>query len=246
MERSRFKATIQYVGSRYHGWQIQRQRPTVQGVMKDVLAQLAGEKVSITGASRTDAGVHAIGQVAHFDFPLKPTIGDLRKALNGTLPWDIRVVRLKRVRPTFHAQKDAKKKRYRYRIFNGPVLPPFEYGRALHVRRPMNVERILEAAQCFLGTHDFTSFAAASTSVKTKTRTILKSDIRRRGFWLTYQVEANGFLHHMIRNIVGTLVEIGTGRRASHEIQRLIAAQDRTLVGPTAPPDGLFLVHIWY
>lgn len=243
---TRYMATVQYVGTRYHGWQIQSNQVTIQEIIQDTVSRLAKQPVSVLGASRTDSGVHAMGQVAHFDFPHRPCIPDLLKALNAHLPWDIRIIRLRPVSPTFHAQRDAIRKRYIYRIFNGKILPPFDSQRVLQIRQPLDIAAIQQAASAFQGTHDFTSFAASTTTVKSKTRTIFHSQVVRKGRYLTYQVEANGFLHRMIRNIVGTLIEIGLQKRAPQEVDTLIRAQNRDLAGPTAGPEGLYLTRIWY
>ncbi|UCF37367.1 MAG: tRNA pseudouridine(38-40) synthase TruA [Acidobacteriota bacterium] len=242
----RYKVTVRYVGSRYHGWQIQPKHLTVQQVIAETVSRLAGQPVSIIGASRTDSGVHAMGQVAHFDFPHRPSVPQIQKALNALLPWDIQILSLRPVSPTFHAQKDAIRKRYVYRIFNGMNLSPFDYERVLQIRHPLDVEAMQRAAAALRGTHDFTSFAAATTTVKSKTRTLFDSRLVRRGRYLTYHVEADGFLHHMIRNIVGTLIEIGLGKRRPEAVQPLIDAKNRDLAGPTAGPEGLYLMQIWY
>jgi len=242
----KYKIILQYVGTNYHGWQIQRQQRTVQGLLREALGTLAGKPIKIVGASRTDAGVHALGQVAHFHFPPKETIADLRKALNAILPRDIRALRLERVCEEFHAQKSAKKKRYEYRIYNGPVLRPFSYGRVCHIIHPLDFERMQEAAPLFIGAHDFSGFAASSTTVKNRVREITFSEFRRHGRHIAYKAEANGFLHHMVRNIVGTLLEIGLAQRLPSDVSALLKSADRSQAGATAPPEGLYLVRIWY
>jgi tRNA pseudouridine38-40 synthase len=244
--RIKYRITLQYLGTRYHGWQIQRRQITVQEVVKEALTRLAGEPVTPAGASRTDAGVHALGQVAHFYFPPRKTIADLRKALNAILPRDIRVVRLERVASDFHAQKNALRKRYDYQIYNGPVLPPFLYGRVCHIIHPLDFERMQSSAELLLGTRDFSGFAASTTTTENRVRHVSYSEIRKHGRKLRYRVEADGFLHHMVRNIAGTLLEIGLHKRSPSDINRIIASGDRTIAGATAPPEGLYLVRIWY
>lgn len=242
----KYRGIVQYVGTRYRGWQIQKNRTTVQGVIRDALTRLAGEPVSLTGASRTDSGVHALGQVVHFVFPPKQTIKDLGTALNALLPDDIRVEQLRVAKKDFHARKHALKKRYEYRIYNGPVLSPFLFRRALHIRSQLNLEAMRDAAADFIGTHDFTGFAASSTESLSRTRTVLVAELTKRGALITFRIEADGFLHHMIRNMVGTLLEIGRGKRPVSDVRRILEAKDRRQAGRTAPPDGLFLVKIWY
>lgn len=246
IKRHKYKATIQYVGTRFAGWQIQKNRVTVQGVVRDALTRLAGAPVTVVGAGRTDSGVHALGQVAHFFFPDKESIPDLAKTINAILPWEIRVVRLQRVPLWFHAQKDAIRKHYAYRIYTGKVLPPFLYRQALHIPQKLDLKAMQEAAALLLGCHDFTGLAAASTSVKNKVRTIRRSTVSKRGGHITYRVEAEGFLHHMVRNIVGTLLEVGQGKRPAADIISILDSKDRRIAGPTAPADGLYLVRIWY
>ena len=244
--RHKYKATIQYLGSRYAGWQVQKNELTIQQVIQEVLTRLAGTRINVIGASRTDSGVHALGQVAHFVFPEKETISDLQLAINANLPRDIRVVRLIRARPRFHAQKDAKRKRYEYRIVTARVLSPFLAGRVCHVPVPLDYASMQEAAARFLGEHDFTALSASRTTVKNKVRRILKSEMVRQGNRLTFRVEARGFLHHMVRNMAGTLVDVGLGKLKPSDIDCIIESRDRNRAGPTAPAEGLYLVRIWY
>jgi len=242
----KYMIVLQYLGTKYHGWQIQSGQITVQGVLRDALTTLAGIPVQISGASRTDSGVHALGQVAHLWFPEKETIPDLRKALNAILPRDIRVLRLERVPGHFHAQKSARKKRYEYRIFNGPVLPPFLYGRVCHIVHPLNFSEMQRGTELLVGTHDFSGFAAATTSAQNRVREISHSEFTKRGRHLVYRVEGSGFLHHMVRNIVGTLLEVGLEKRPYTDVTSILESADRRNAGVTAVPEGLYLVRIWY
>lgn len=237
---------LQYLGTRYHGWQIQKNQTTIQGILRETLTRLAGEPISVVGASRTDAGVHALGQVAHFTFPPRTSIPDLRQTLNALLPWDIRVTRLEPAPAKFHARWHARKKRYDYWIYTSDVLPPFLHGRVLHVPHPLDVPAMERAARHLEGTHDFSSFAAKAASGKNHERTFFVSRLIRRRRCLVYQVIGSGFLHHMVRNIVGTLLEVGRGERDPDSFPVLLAARDRTLAGATAPAHGLYLVKIWY
>lgn len=243
---NKYKMTLQYLGTNYHGWQIQRGQTTVQGILREVLSRLAGTPIKIAGASRTDSGVHAFGQVAHFYFPPRKTISDLRKALNAILPKDIRVLKLERVPDYFHAQRSARKKRYEYRIYNGTVLPPFFFGRVCHIAHPLDFEKMQIGAQRLLGTHDFSGFAASTTTVENRVRKVVHSQMTKRGRNFIYCVEADGFLHHMVRNIVGTLLEIGLQKRPPQDVTAILEAADRRNAGITAPPEGLYLVRIWY
>lgn len=243
---TKYKGVIQYIGTGYAGWQIQAQRPTVQGTLRDAVNRISGETTSIVAAGRTDAGVHALGQVIHFRLQKEFTPLRLLRALNGVLPPDIRVLKLVIVPPDFHAQKHAKKKRYEYRIYNGPVLSPFLNGRVYHVVHPLDYDAMQRACRLFSGSHDFSGFAAASTTVKSRQRTIFLSRLLKKGHRLVYQVEADGFLHHMIRNIMGTLVQIGKGQRPPDDISSILKSRDRRHAGPTAPAHGLYLVRIWY
>lgn len=244
--RQKYRITLQYVGTRYAGWQIQRNARTIQGVLRDQLSRLAGHPVTVVGAGRTDSGVHALGQVAHFWFPLKPSIPDLRRTLNALLPWDIRVMRLTKADPAFHAQKHALKKRYEYRILTADVVPPFLHARVCHLPAKIDLEAMQQAAAILRGRHDFSSFAAAASRVRSHVRSVYLSEFRRRGHRLTYRVEADGFLHHMVRNFVGTLTEVGLGKRRPSDVRDLLEVRDRTQAGPTAPAEGLYLVKIWY
>lgn len=241
-----YRATIQYLGTRYQGWQIQSNAPTIQGHLTEVLGLLAGHPVVVTGSGRTDAGVHALGQVIHFRFPTRPSVPDLRRALNANLPWDIRVVSVRRIRPDFDARMDATRKLYEYRICNSKFLPPFLYQRVHHVPQPLAADDMDRAARVLMGRHDFSAFAAASTTAQTRIREVYRSEVRRRGPHVVFRIEANGFLHHMVRNVTGTLIQIGLGQRSEAEMPAILQSRDRTRAGPTAVAEGLYLVRVWY
>ncbi len=242
----KYKAVIQYIGTRYAGWQIQKNQITVQGLLRESLARVSGETVSVVGSGRTDSGVHALAQVAHFRLSEPVPPDRLQRALNGVLPWDIRVLGLSRAPATFHAQRSAVRKRYEYRIFNGRVLPPFLHDRVLHVVTPLDVDAMRQGAACLPGRHDFKAFTAAASKVRDFERTLSRLELHQRGPHLRIVCEADGFLHHMVRNITGTLLEVGRGRRPPEDVARVLATQDRRQAGPTAPPQGLYLVKVWY
>lgn len=244
--RVKYKATIQYLGTRYHGWQRQKSNLTVQEVIESTLSQLAGETIKVIGASRTDAGVHAKGQVAHFVCPVKDSVPDLKKAVNALLPWDIRITALTKIHASFHAQRHAKRKRYEYRLYNGQTLPPFLFDRAVQIGYPLDLDLLNQAASLLLGTKDFTGFAAATTTVKNRVRSVSVSRFRKVGAHFIYRVEADGFLHHMVRNFVGTFLAVSSGRLSAESVLEILECRDRTLAGPTAPPEGLYLTKIWY
>jgi tRNA pseudouridine38-40 synthase len=243
---TKYLATIQYNGKAYAGWQVQKDQPSVQGTIREALARVTGETVSVVGAGRTDAGVHALGQVAHFRLQRAHPPERLVRSLNGVLPRDIRIMRLITVAADFHAQKHAVKKQYRYRIYNGPVLSPFLEGLVLHVISPLNLEAMQAAASQILGDHDFRAFTASSSPVRDSRRSVFLAAWQARGRHLDFRIEASGFLHHMVRNVVGTLLQIGREERPPADIREILQSGDRRNAGPTAPPQGLYLVKIWY
>ncbi|RPJ84898.1 MAG: tRNA pseudouridine(38-40) synthase TruA [Acidobacteria bacterium] len=242
----KYKLIIQYLGTRYSGWQIQSNKRTIQGTIKEALLQLTGETVSVVGAGRTDSGVHALGQVAHIRLEKQMEAARLHRALNGILPRDIRIASARIASPDFHAQKSAIRKRYLYRIYNGPVLSPFLSGCVHQVIHPLQVRAMSDAAEMIVGRHDFKGFAAAASAVRDHHRTVLVSRLVSKGRDLRYVIEADGFLHHMVRNIMGTLLQIGSGKRAASDMMRILESRDRRNAGPTAPPQGLYLVKVWY
>lgn len=238
---------LEYDGTAYHGWQRQANALTIQQVLEEKIAVMAGETVKVIGSGRTDAGVHALGQVAHFR--TISTIPDIRflNGINSLLPGDIAVKSLQEVDPSFHARFDAKSKVYLYQIVNGPVRPVLWRQYAWFVPGPLDPETIREAAVHFLGTHDFSSFCSTHSDALGHVRTV--TDIRietgPRGL-VRIVISADGFLRHMVRGIVGTLVEVGRGRRAASGIQEVLRAKDRRQGGMNAPPHGLFLKEVSY
>jgi tRNA pseudouridine38-40 synthase len=241
-----FKMLLQYDGSHYSGWKIQSSLPTVQGFLQNALERIAGHPVKLTGSGRTDAGVHARGQVANFHSCLSLPLNAWSKAANRLLPQDIRVLRVVPAALDFHARRDATSKLYRYQIFTGPILSPWDGRYHLHWPRPIDFNAMEEAARMIIGRHNMRSFAASGTTVRCFEREVLLSEFKRRGHYVVFSVEATGFLQHMVRILVGTLLEVGVGRFSVADFQDILKSQDRTRAGKTAPPQGLFLERVRY
>jgi tRNA pseudouridine38-40 synthase len=242
------KLTLAYDGTTLVGWQRQTEGESVQGLLEDVLARFEGTPVTVQGAGRTDAGVHAHGQVASVRMTCRHDPATLVRALNAQLPGHVRVLSVEDVPDGFHARFSATGKRYEYQIRNGAVVVPFERAYVWHLAEPLDVAAMRAAAALLVGTHDFATFQSAGTDVVDTVRTITHSDVVRRdsGGLLAYEVSGTGFLRHMVRAIVGTLVEVGRGQRAAASIPALVAGRDRARAGATAPPHGLFLVRVVY
>jgi tRNA pseudouridine38-40 synthase len=248
-----FKLTLAYRGTEYHGWQIQPGLATIQGTLTDALRKITQEPISVHGASRTDTGVHALGQVASFKTQSGLSADEFRRALNALLPPAIRVVAAEEMGPDFHARWQAMEKTYHYRIFRGCVLSPFQYGQMLHYPFPLDEEAMAAAAKLFEGEHDFTSFAASTGSEdgdkdRSPIRAICSSELLRlpQKQEIVYAVRGRSFLRYMVRKIVGTLMDVGRGKLAAQDIPKLFELRDRTRAGPTAPPEGLYLVELKY
>ncbi len=245
----RIKITLAYDGSDFHGWQIQPGLPTIQGTLQDVLGEIENKPVEVIGSGRTDAGVHALAQVAAFSLANRIPTENLKKAMNRLLPPAIRVLRAEEVAPEFHARHDARSKLYEYRICRGDVCPPFERRYVHHYPYPLDADRIVAAAPLFEGEHDFSAFAASDDRDRkggSKVRTIFLSRAELGGERLVYRVRGSGFLKYMVRNIVGTLLEAGKGNIGEEGICALLAPGARAKAGPTAPASGLFLVEVEY
>src|SRR5271156_4988578 len=247
------KLTIAYDGSEFHGWQLQPGVPTIQGALIDAANKITQERILIHGASRTDAGVHALGQVAHFKTQSALSATEFQRALNALLPPAIRVVAAEEMGSEFHARWQAQGKTYRYRIYRGRVLPPFDYRRALHYPWPLDEAAMSAAARLFEGEHDFTSFAASSGSEdddaeRDMLRLIYSSEITRPpdSDEIHYVVRGRSFLRYMVRKIVGTLIDVGKGRLSPDNIPQIFELRDRSRSGPTVPPEGLYLVALDY
>jgi len=246
-----FKLTIAYDGTDFHGWQIQANKPTVQGEIVAVLRRLTQENVQLPGAGRTDAGVHALGQVGSFRTQSALSAGEFQRALNALLPPAIRIVSAEETGPDFSARWSAKGKVYRYRLYRGKVVPPMLWRYVLHYPFPLDEEAMKEAAAKFVGVHDFTSFAASTGSEdddkeRNMEREIYSSELKRTddGEELWFTVHGRSFLRYMVRKMVGTLLEVGRGKLAPADIERLYELKDRSKSGPTMPPQGLFMVRV--
>ncbi|HEV2913326.1 MAG TPA: tRNA pseudouridine(38-40) synthase TruA [Pyrinomonadaceae bacterium] len=249
-----FKLTLQYDGTDFHGWQMQgddHQR-TVQGELARVLALIDGGAVTVHGSGRTDAGVHAEGQVASVELRREFSPWKLRAGVNGNLARDVRVIEACEVADDFHARYSARGKTYVYRIFNAPVVSPFWFRYAQHEARPLDMERMRAAARLFLGQHDWTAFSAAQSEAVSRVRDITRLEIteawekRGRGRLIEITVSADGFLRYMVRSIAGTLMAAGRGELDEERVALAISTGARELVGATAPACGLTLVHVQY
>lgn len=245
-EMPNLKLTVQYVGTAYFGWQIQPGRPTIQGHLKEALRVLLREDVMPHGAARTDAGVHALGQVANAPYQGASDPRRLLRGLNALLPPDIRVSRVEPVGDDFHARHSARGRSYRYRIHHGEVCSPFERQLTAWVRAPLDAAAMKRAAALLVGRHDFAAFRGAGDQSRSPLKTIRRSEIAEEDSMIIYTVEADSFLQYMVRNISGTLIEVGRGRIAPESVSDILGSRDRRLAGPTAPPSGLFLVEVLY
>lgn len=243
----RIKLTIEYDGTHYVGWQIQENGPTVQGRLQRALAELLGEPTPVTGAGRTDSGVHATGQVAHFDTPRALPMKAYWMGLNGLLPDDIAIVAAEEVDPAFDARRWARGKRYRYRIGNRRTRSPLRRYTHWEIFLPLDVTAMKRAAEALVGEHDFASFQAADCQSPTSVRKLTRVDVSgAAGDEVVIDVEGTAFLKHMVRNIAGSLADVGRGKRPASWIAELLALEDRTQAGATAPPQGLTLVEVLY
>ena len=247
-----FKLLIQYDGTDFHGWQVQGGERTVQGELERVIGMIEDNEVKVVGSGRTDAGVHAEGQVANVFLNRQFTPDKLRGAINGNLWRDLRVMNVERAPDDFHARFSAKVKTYVYRVVNAPIMSPFWLRYAHLETRPLDVGRMNEAARLFLGEHDWTAFSAARSDVEHRVRTVL--DFTVESFWdaragasiIQFRISANGFLRYMVRSIVGTMLEVGRGEKDFDTIQTAIVTGNRDLAGQTAPANGLTLLKVKY
>jgi tRNA pseudouridine38-40 synthase len=241
--------TVSYDGTNFHGWQVQPGLVTIQSELQRVFFEISKTPILVQGSGRTDAGVHAIAQVAAFTTTSPIPCENLVRAMNKLLPGAIRVTSAEDVSLTFHSRFDAVSKQYEYRIFRGEICSPFDRPYAHHYPYPLDEKKMMEAAPLLVGTHDFSAFAAYDERYGpeySKVRTIFSSELHRQGPWLIYRVCGSGFLKHMVRNLVGTLIEVGKCNLISSELQNMLQGAPRSAAGPTAPPCGLFLVAVSY
>ena len=250
MDKVKVKLTIAYNGANYAGWQVQKTGIGVQQKIEEALTNLFPSAPRLHGSSRTDAGVHALGMIAHVEVPrpeFKIPMRKLALAVNAFLPEDIRVLAAARCQAEFHARFDATGKQYRYFIWNHPAMNPLLLHQAWHVPQPLDLAAMRSAANLFLGKHDFKSFAATRNyEMESTVRTIRRCQIRRTGPLLTFLIEGDGFLYKMCRSIVGTLVQLGRGKFTKADLKTMLAAKDRRAAGMTAPAHGLVLWRVFY
>ena len=241
------KLTIEYDGTGYHGWQIQPNCKTIQAILEEKIGVVTGEKVSLVASGRTDAGVHALGQVANFRTSSRIPTEDMGRAVNSLIPGDIAIREVEEISEDFHARFSAKSKLYEYRILNRPVPSPMERNFSWHISRKLELNKMRQAAEVLLGKHDFSSFRSAHSDNFNPVRTLMIVEIRRRrNRIVTIRMRANAFLKQMARNIVGTLVSVGKNKINPEDLKAILEARDRTKAEMAAPPRGLFLVEVEY
>jgi len=240
------KLVLAYDGTDFAGWQRQRNAVTVQQVLEEAIEHATGEGVTVVGAGRTDAGVHALGQVANFHSVSRLAVAELHRALNALLPPTVAVLEAEEAASDFHARYWAMGKHYRYRLHNGPVRPVLDRHLVLHLRTPLNLRRTRRAARALVGEHDFAAFTTHAREKSNTVRRIEELTIRRRGQRVLVDMTGSGFLYNMVRAIVGTLIEVGRGRLAANAVAEILASGDRSRAGPTAPAHGLCLVSVRY
>lgn len=244
---ARMKVTVAYDGTDFAGYQIQPIGRTVQGTIQSVLQKMhKGEAVQISASGRTDAGVHAVGQVFHFDTEMNIPADAWSKALNAMLPHDILINDVEEVSKEFHSRFSARSKEYHYKLLVSKQPDVFKRNHMFHYHYPLNIREIQKACSYFLGTHDFTSFSSARSEVADKVRTIFALEMREEAETLTFKIKGSGFLYNMVRIIIGTLLEVGQGKRKPEEIMTIIEGKDRALAGKTAPAHGLYLHQVNY
>ncbi len=241
------KLIIEYDGTGYHGWQVQPDSPTIQGILEEKIGVITGERISLIASGRTDAGVHALGQVANFRTESQIPLCGIKRGVNSLLPDDIVIRRAEEANEDFHARFSAKSKLYEYRILNSPVSSPLERNFSWHVAQRLDLGRMRRAGEMLLGTHDFSSFRSAHSDNLNPVRTLMALEIRKsRNHMIAIRMRANAFLKQMVRNIVGTLVEVSRGRIEPEDFREILDARDRTKAGMAAPPYGLFLAEVEY
>jgi tRNA pseudouridine38-40 synthase len=245
--RRNIRLLLEYDGTRYHGWQRQAEALTIQHVLEEALERLTGEKIALIGSGRTDAGVHARGQVANCRTGSLIPLQAFHKGLNSLLPRDIAVLEATDAPPEFHARKSARAKTYEYRILNRPTRSPLAHHYAWWIDVPLGLAAMAGAAAALPGEHDFTAFRASGSDNLNPVRRVLRAEWRQEpGGWLVFTITATGFLRGMVRSLVGTLVEAGRGKAPATILAELLESGARHLAGPTAPPQGLYLVEVSY
>jgi tRNA pseudouridine38-40 synthase len=243
----RYRLTIEYDGRGYAGWQRQENGPSIQAALEESITRFSGERVTVTGAGRTDAGVHARGQVAHFDLAREFPVDTVRDAMNAHLrPQPIAVLDAVMTAPDFHARFSAVARSYEYRILCRRAPPTLDAGRVWHVGRRLDSDAMQTSARLLIGQHDFTTFRAAECQAKSPVKTLDVFDVCEQDSEICFSVRARSFLHHQVRSMVGTLKAVGEGRFPPEHVARILAAKDRTACGPVAPPEGLTLIRVEY
>ncbi len=246
----RIRIQVSYDGTDFHGWQVQPGLPTIQSTLEEVVSSIEGQPVHVAGSGRTDAGVHALAQVAAFSIENPIPVANLRKAMNRLLPRDIRIDDVREAEPDFHPRFDARAKTYEYRIWRAEVCSPFERRYVHHHPYPLDVDAMIRVAPLLEGEHDFTAFAASDDRDhepgKSKVRRIFSSELSCTGDRLIYRVRGSGFLKHMVRNIVGVLLETGKGNIAAEDIEARLTPGSEIRPGPAVPACGLFLISVEY
>lgn len=241
------KLVIEYDGTNYQGWQVQPKGPTLQGVIEEKLAVITGESVHLIASGRTDAGVHAFGQVANLKTKSQLDVRSIQRALNSLLPPDIVIQRAEEVEEGFHARKQSMSKVYEYRILNRDLRSAFHHRYAWHLPQKLDLEEMKKATHILIGEHDFSSFRSVGSPTRTAVRKVIRAQWQRgRDGLVRFEIEANGFLKQMVRALVGTLVEVGKGKINAEDFGRILEAKDRKKAGPTAPAYGLFLKKVKY
>ncbi len=241
------KIIIEYDGTNYSGWQVQPRGLTIQGMIEEKLTLLTGERIHLIGAGRTDAGVHALSQVANFKTESQMNIRTVQRALNSLLPSDIVIRKVEEVKEDFHARKNSGSKIYEYRILNQDLRSVFHRGFVWHIPQKLDLREMKKATRELIGEHDFSCFRSVGSPTRTAVRRVITAEWKRsREGLFCLEIEATGFLKQMVRAIVGTLVEVGRGKISSEEFQTILQSKDRKRAGPTAPAHGLFLKEVKY
>jgi len=240
------KLTIAYDGTGFHGWQIQPERRTIQGELQQTFQKLFNHEVKVTGSGRTDAGVHAHGQVANVETIRNMDTDAVLRGANAQLPPEIRILSVEEVNAEFHARRSARSKTYEYHVWRHPIISPFHCRFVYGYRYPLDEQAMDRGAECFLGTHDFTSFCASATEIEDRTRTIFEASWQRSDMTWVFRIRGDGFLQYMVRTIAGTLIQIGRRRMQPEELPQIFNAHDRRLAGPSLPAHGLHLIQVQY